>query len=473
MRHAKIVCTMGPACSEEDIMRQMLEAGMNCARMNFSHGTHRDHARLIRRLRRVAGEIGRSVAILQDLQGPKIRTGLLEGGEPVELVQGQKFSITIDPCVGDKTGVSTTYKGLVRDLTKGSRVLIDDGRLELVVRRKDSRTVQCEVVVGGELGQNKGINLPGIPVSAPSMSKKDWEDLAFGLQHRVNFVAMSFVRSAKDVRRVRRYLGGKNEHVKIIAKIERPEALDDIENILDVADGIMVARGDLGVEIDPARVAIVQKDLIRRANERNKFVITATHMLDSMIVNPRPTRAEISDVSNAIFDGSDAVMLSGETASGKYPVRTVKMMSEIITAVERDIFDDVTRLRSRRRSGHDSDMLQSLVSATCHASNMLRCGCLGVFTTSGRTAWHVSKGRPFSRIIAFTTQKSTFEALSLAWGVHPIMIKRVKHATELYKVGTDILKKKKLARKDDTVLMIAGTSTARGSTNTIRFQKVT
>jgi pyruvate kinase len=463
---------MGPACSSAEVIENLLQAGMNCARMNFSHGSHADHKKMIKTIRTTAQKLDRSVAILQDLQGPKIRTGDLEEGRAISLSQGDKIWITTRPMTGTKECISTTYKALVRDVKKGSRILIDDGRIELVVSRMEKEKILCRTVVGGEVGQHKGINLPGIPVSAPAMTKKDWEDLTFGLKQKVNAVALSFVRRAEDIRKVRRFLGDKHAHVQIIAKIERPEALDDLAAILDAADGVMVARGDLGVEIDPARVAIVQKEIIHMANIKRKIVITATHMLDSMVSNPRPTRAEISDVSNAIYDGTDAVMLSGETATGKYPVRAVRMMSRIITEVEKDIFSDVIRFRRRRGDNKPLDLLSTLVEATCQASNLMRCSCLGVFTTSGATARSVAKGRPYSRIIAFTSRRHTYELLSMAWGVHPIMIPRVQEASKLYSVGTTHLLKKGLVKKGETILMIAGTSTARGSTNTIRFHKV-
>ncbi|MGE4159835.1 MAG: pyruvate kinase, partial [Planctomycetota bacterium] len=450
-RHAKIVCTIGPACADSSTLKSMLQAGMNCARMNFSHGTYEAHLTTMRRIRSAARALGRSVAILQDLQGPKIRTGLLEGGKAVDLEAGASFTITTRKLVGNNKITSTTYPKLATDVRRGSRILIDDGRLELVVKKVDHTDIHCEVVIGGELGQSKGINLPGVAVSAPPMSRKDWADLKFGIKHHVDLVALSFVREASDITEVRRFLGKSHAHVKIVAKIERPEAVKNLDAILEVTDGLMVARGDLGVEMEPERMAILQKDIIRRSNKSGKFVITATHMLDSMISNPRPTRAEISDVSNAVFDGTDAVMLSGETATGKYPVRAVQMMSRIVGEVESSIFADPIQRRHRESPGLlDPDT--ALVASVSYAANLMQCSCLGIFTRSGRTAWNIAKARPFSRILAFTSDRKTYQLLSLAWGVHPLMIRNYRHPSRLYESALHILKKKKLGKPGEVIL---------------------
>jgi pyruvate kinase len=469
MRHAKIVCTMGPASSDDTTIKKMLKAGMNCARLNFSHGTHDSHKKMYDRIRKVAKASDRSVAILQDLQGPKIRSGLLERGVHVNLINGEKIWITTKEVVGTADRISTGYKNIVKDVSKGSRVLIDDGRLELKVLKIDKDQFLCEVIVGGELGQNKGINLPGVDVSAPSVSKRDFNDLEFGLKLGVDFVALSFVRKASDIQKVRKFIGDKSKHVKIIAKIERPEAIENLESILDASDGVMVARGDLGVETNPHRVAILQKEIIKLANQKNKFVITATHMLDSMVNNPRPTRAEVSDVSNAIYDGSDAVMLSGETASGKYPVQTVQFMSDIIGEVELDI---IKNLNHRRPSSTKLKMTpqEALVHAACSACIALRGPCMSIYTRSGQTAWNIANGRPYTRIVAFTTEQETYQSLSMAWGVHPVKVKIYKDLETLYTNGMKAIKERGLAKKGETVVMIAGTSLARGSSNTISFR---
>jgi len=468
MRHAKIVCTMGPTSSDEKTIGHMIKAGMNCARLNFSHGTHEAHGKMYSKIRKVAKSLDRSVAILQDLQGPKIRTGLLERGVPVLLVNGEKIWITTRDVAGTVDRISTSYKNIVNDVKKGSRVLIDDGRLELKVLKVEKEQFFSEVVVGGVLNQNKGINLPGVDVSAPSVSKRDMKDLEFGLKLGVDFVALSFVRQASDILKVRKVIA-KYPHVKIIAKIERPEAIDNLESILDVTDGVMVARGDLGVETDPHRVAILQKEIITMANQKNKFVITATHMLESMITNPRPTRAEVSDVSNAIYDGSDAVMLSGETANGMYPVQTIKFMSNIVAEVEMDIIKNHVH---RRHSKHDEKMTpaEALVSAACFAAKALRGPCMTIYTRSGQTAWNISNGRPYTRIVVFTSEEETYHSLSLAWGVHPIKVKILKKLDSLYENGMSIIKEKNLVKKGETVVMIAGTALTEGSSNTISFR---
>jgi pyruvate kinase len=423
MRFTKIVCTIGPACDTEEKIAQLIEAGMNVARLNFSHGTHADHAARIGRIRRVSNRLNRPIAILQDLQGPKIRTGSLTEGQPVELKDRAEFVITTREVEGTAEMVSTTYEGLSSDVHPGDRILLDDGLMELRVERvSDGTDVHTRVIHGGRLKEHKGINLPGVQASIPSLTDKDRADLEFGLQQQVDYVALSFVRRAEDVAFIKRALveiDPKFAKLPIIAKLEKPAALDNLEMILDIADGVMVARGDLGVELSPQQVPIAQKRIIEAANRHRKFVITATQMLESMIQNPIPTRAEVSDVANAIFDGSDAVMLSGETATGKYPVEAVTMMASIIEEAEANAEkytrwqvpsevtsdDSVALCRAARELAHDRDVT-----------------AIAVFTLTGRNARIMSKARPNVPILSFTPDAKTYLRLALMWGVVPYLV---------------------------------------------------
>src|SRR5271169_5606349 len=346
-RRAKIICTIGPACNTEAAMRDLLRLGMDIARLNFSHGTHEDHAHNILRLRRAAEREGRTVCIMQDLQGPKIRTGPLERHEPVLLKTGSVVTITPQDVPGTATRISTTFPDLARELTPGARILLSDGLIELRVRAARGKDVLCDVLNGGMLGEHKGINLPGVALSIPALTEKDRKDLEFGLKHGVDAVALSFVRTAADVSMVKHIIATHHSDLPVIAKLEKPQAIDHLEEILEVTDGVMVARGDLGVEMPPEKVPIIQKHIIRRASDWRKPVITATQMLESMVENPRPTRAEASDVANAIFDGTDAVMLSAETASGRYPREAVTMMARIVVEAEMNVRDFPRRRREK------------------------------------------------------------------------------------------------------------------------------
>ena len=422
MRNTKIVCTLGPASNTEDKLAALVEAGMNVARLNFSHGTHEEHAATLGRVRRVSNRLGKPVAILQDLQGPKIRTGTLAGGEAVELQENAEFTITAREIVGNAHEVSTTYTGLPDDVRPGSRLLLDDGLMELRVEKVDGPDVHTRVVHGGILKEHKGINLPGVIVNIPSLTDKDRADLAFGVAQEVDYVAISFVRRPEDVANVKRALveiDPRASKLPIIAKLEKPAALDNLDAIIEIADGVMVARGDLGVELSPQQVPTAQKRIIEAANRHRKIVITATQMLESMIEHPLPTRAEVSDVANAIFDSTDAVMLSGETASGHYPVESVKMMAAIIGeaeghvkewgrwhgATESTSDDSIALARAARELAHDRD-----VSA------------IAIFTLSGRNARIMSKARPEVPILAFTPEPKTHLRLALLWGVTPYLI---------------------------------------------------
>src|SRR5580693_2645119 len=385
-RRAKIICTIGPACHSEAAMRDLLRLGMDVARLNFSHGTHEEHAHNIERLRRAAEKESRTVCILQDLQGPKIRTGRLERHEPILLESGSTVIITPRDVPGTPTCISTTFPDLAKELAPGARILLRDGLIELRVRTMRGKDVVCDVLNGGMLGEHKGINLPGIALSIPAMTDKDRKDLEFGLTHGVDAVALSFVRSAADVRTVKQIIAARGSNTPVIAKLEKPQAIDHLEEILEAADGVMVARGDLGVEVAPEKVPVIQKQVIRRAAAWRKPVITATQMLESMIENPRPTRAEASDVANAIFDGSDAVMLSAETATGKYPVEAVSMMARIIEDAEANITDFPRPSSVQERL----KVAETVAELVCHASRELHMKLIAVFTHSGFTARLVS-----------------------------------------------------------------------------------
>ncbi len=394
-RRAKIICTIGPACNTEAAMRDLLRLGMDIARLNFSHGTHEDHAHHIQRLRRAAEREGRTVCILQDLQGPKIRTGLLEHHQPVLLKSGSVVTITPQDVPGTATRISTTFPDLARELIAGARILLSDGLIELrvrAVRTARGKDVLCDVINGGMLGEHKGINLPGIALSIPALTEKDRKDLEFGLKHGVDAVAISFVRTAADVQMVKQIIAKHNSDVPVIAKLEKPQAIDHLEEILEAADGVMVARGDLGVEMAPEKVPVIQKHVIRRASAWRKPVITATQMLESMIENPRPTRAEASDVANAIFDGTDAVMLSAETASGQYPRESVSIMARIVIEAECNMGDFVQFRRRREHKG--LSVAETICESIAHSAEDLPMGAIAVFTESGNTVRMISKYRP-------------------------------------------------------------------------------
>src|SRR5579862_5079413 len=399
LRRAKIICTVGPACNSEAILRDLMRLGMDVARLNFSHGSHEEHARVMDRLRRAAQKENRTVCILQDLQGPKIRTGRLKGHAPVTLKAGSEVRITPRDIEGTASLISTTFRGLAREVAPGGRILLSDGLIELRLIRARGEDVECKIINGGLLGEHQGINLPGIALSIPALTSKDRADLEFGIKHAVDMVALSFVRSAADVREVKQIITEHGADIPVIAKLEKPQALERLEQIFEAADGVMVARGDLGVEMPPERVPVIQKHVIRRAAEWRRPVIIATQMLESMIHNPRPTRAEASDVANAIFDGTDAVMLSGETATGDYPREVVEMMARIVVEAERNA--GLGELR-RRRERAPLSIAEAICESIAHAAEDLHMAAIAVFTESGSTARMISKYRPKARIYAFT-----------------------------------------------------------------------
>jgi pyruvate kinase len=470
-RRAKIICTIGPACNSEAMMRDLLRLGMDVARLNFSHGTHEDHAHNIARLRRAAEREGRTVCILQDLQGPKIRTGWLERHEPVLLKPGATVTITPEDVPGTATRISTTFPDLARELDSGARILLCDGLMELRVRAIRGKDVVCDVINGGLLGEHKGINLPGIALSIPALTAKDRKDLEFGLKHGVDAVALSFVRTAADVNLGKKIITTHEADIPVIAKLEKPQAIDHLEEILEVADGVMVARGDLGVEMAPEKVPAIQKHIIRRAAAWRKPVITATQMLESMIENPRPTRAETSDVANAIFDGSDAVMLSAETASGKYPREAVSTMARIVVEAEKNI-SEITQLR-RRRDHRGLSVAETICESIAHSAEDLPMGAIAVFTETGNTARMLSKHRPKAPIYAFTHIIPVVNRLNLYWGVHPLRVRQARSAEQMVTMAEQDLVQRGLLKPGDVLGVVAGTRQASGSTNFMRLHVVT
>jgi pyruvate kinase len=467
-RHAKIVCTIGPACSSPRMIRRLLEAGMDVARLNFSHGTHAEHAQNIVALRAAAVEQEKPIAILADLQGPKIRTGPLAGSRPVMLRTGQRFVITTARVLGDTTRVSTVFRPLPREVHRGDRILLSDGLIELRVEQVRGSEVVCEVVNGGALGEHKGINLPGIKLRVPALTPKDREDLAFALKHGANYIAVSFVRRPEDVLLAKSLIRRAGRNTPVIAKLEKPEAIENLDAILRAADGVMVARGDLGVEMNPERVPVVQKRIIARARHFRRPVITATQMLESMTENPRPTRAEASDVANAIFDGSDAVMLSAETASGKYPIEAVSMMAKIIAEAEASDWKTPPRVPLEKLK-----IAETVAELVCHASHELHMKLIAVFTHSGFTARLVSCYRPSVPVIAFSPEGETRRRMALIWGVMPRHIPNVQKIDGLAAIAEKRLLQERLVRKGDVIGIIAGTPMGiRGTTNFMKFHVI-
>ena len=466
-RRAKIVCTIGPTTRSEAMVRQLMLAGMDVARLNFSHGTHDDHAQTIRLLRKIAVELDRTICILQDLQGPKIRTGRLVKRMPVALTAGSRVTITSRDVMGTADLIATTYQNLANDVKPGERILLSDGRSELVVTQIQGTDVICEVLNGGMLGEHQGINLPGTTVSIPSLTEKDKLDLEFGLKQSVDIIAISFVRTADDVVRAQRAISSRGSDVPLIAKLEKPQAIDNLDSILEVAQGVMVARGDLGVEMAPEKVPHIQKHIIRRALEFRKPVITATQMLESMTENPRPTRAEASDVANAIFDGTDAVMLSGETAVGKYPCEAVEMMARIVTEAESHPLDRGPA-PEHRWTEHLS-IAESICEAVAHAAQDLDLRAIAVFTEAGTTARMLSKRRPEAAIYAFTQSETVCNRMNSLWGVTAMRCPAKLSVERMAEFAEEELMRVKALSRGAVFGLIAGTTQSIGATNFLRL----
>src|ERR1700761_2561935 len=470
-RHAKIVATLGPASSTPEVFRELVRAGLDIARLNFSHGSHAQKAELIKMVRTVAKQENKPICILADLQGPKIRTGKLKGHKPVQLIQGKTLTITPKEIEGNASLVGTTFKTLAENLEQGSRILLSDGLIELHVESVKGVDVICEIVNGGMLGENKGINLPGIAVNVPSLTEKDEEDLIFAIAQGVDTVAVSFVRTAADVRHVKNRLAALKSDAWVVAKLEKPQAIEHLHSILEITDAIMVARGDLGVELPPEKVPALQKHIIRRAAEYRKPVITATQMLESMIDNPRPTRAEASDVANAIYDGTDSVMLSAESAAGKYPVEAVAMMAKIITETEHQI-----RIDPPPALGHHPSVRLSVAETICecmsHAADDLDVAAIAIFTESGATVRLLSKYHPDPPIFAMSPFEKVINRCMLLWGTYPILCERFHDTDKLVDMAEDILETQGHVHPRQIVGIVAGTRTKSGATNFMRLHMV-
>ncbi|MCL2617905.1 MAG: pyruvate kinase [Defluviitaleaceae bacterium] len=472
MRKTKIVATLGPATSSLETVKDLIRAGLNAARVNFSHGTHESHRGTIETLKQAREEMGAYVPLVLDTKGPEIRTKQFEA-DSIYLEQGNTFTLTTEDIIGDEKQVSITYQGLPKDVAIGSRIMVDDGLIELKVTRIDGPRIECVVLNGGALSNNKGINVPDVSVSLPSLTEKDIEDIKFGIEQGFDYVAASFIRSANDVLNIRQVLADNGgSHMMIISKIESREGVDNIDSILEVSDGIMVARGDLGVEIPPQEVPLIQKRLIKKCNIKGITVITATQMLESMIQNPRPTRAEANDVANAIYDGSDAVMLSGETAKGKYPVEAVRMMAQIALTTEGDIdYDGLMEQRSRE--GFHANITNAIAYAACSTAVDLKSACIVTVTDSGFTTRMVSTFRPSCPILAVTGEAVVARQLNLTWGCVPTVVRDIAGDSEVFGIAKNASVSCGLADDGDTVVTIAGVPIGiAGTTNTLKVQSV-
>ncbi|TKV28082.1 pyruvate kinase [Arthrobacter sp. NamB2] len=467
MRRAKIVATFGPAIASYENTRAVLEAGVDVARMNMSHGDYAVHSSTYENVRRASEELGKPVGIFADLQGPKIRLGRFADG-PHALAPGDVFTITIEDIEGTQEISSTTFKGLPQDVKVGDMLLIDDGKVSLRATAVDDVKVTTEVVVGGMVSNNKGINLPGVAVNVPALSDKDEADLRWAIQIGVDMVALSFVRDAGDVKRVHEIMDEEGRRVPVIAKIEKPQAVDALEEIIDAFDAIMVARGDLGVELPLQDVPIVQKRAVELARRWAKPVIVATQVLESMIDNPRPTRAEASDCANAVLDGADAVMLSGETSVGKYPIETVRTMADIIESTERHGLERVPPLGSKPKTRGGA-----ITRAAVEISDQLDAKYICTFTQSGDSARRLSRLRPKKPVFAFTPVQSTLNTMSLIWGIQPKLVEFVEHTDQMTAQVDRVLFEQGLVEIDDLVVIAAGSPPGQaGSTNSIKVHRV-
>ena len=474
MRHAKIVCTIGPASESPELLDRLIVSGMNAARLNFSHGSHESHARAIEAIRQAAERHGTPVAIIQDLQGPRIRVGNLPGGT-VEAAAGQIVRLVVDrppqKSVASVLDIPVTYPHLAQDVKPGARILIDDGLIELTVQKISQQAVECRVHIGGPIGSHKGMNLPGTAISAATLTEKDREDLRFGLKHQVDYVALSFVRGPDDIIEARQLMAEYGEEAPIIAKIERREAVDHLESLLDQVHGIMIARGDLGVEMGPEAVPVLQKRMITEANRRRKLVITATQMLESMTHNPRPTRAEASDVANAVFDGTDAVMLSAETAVGRYPDETVRVMDRIVRAAEEG--KEPGMIRRAEPSHGPASFPEAICAAASSAAASTGASALVAFSQSGMTVHLMSKQRPTTPIIAFTPVEQVRQRMALCWGVLPYTMPLIEQTDARISAVERRLKTEGLAKTGDRIVIVSGALVGlRGGTNLMKLHEV-
>ncbi|MDM8000457.1 MAG: pyruvate kinase [Dehalococcoidia bacterium] len=470
LRRTKIVCTIGPASESHDVLESLVLAGMNLARLNFSHGTHQDHERRIRAIRDVSARLGIPVAILQDLPGPKIRTGRLKSNSVI-LKEGASLVLTTRPVDGDEHVVSISLPALTESVKPGDVIFLNDGAIRLVVRDKTATDVTCRVVVGGTLESDKGINVPGVNLPVPSPTETDLDDLLFGIEHNVDFIALSFVRAASDVLDMKTFLREKGADIPLVAKIEKREAWEDIDRIIASADGLMVARGDLGVEIPLEKVPLVQKEVIRKCNRAGKPVITATQMLESMVDSPVPTRAEVTDIANSIFDGTDAIMLSEETAVGRYPVEAVKVMARVALETEASLpYDKIVREKYADLEPVTDDAISY---AACHTARRLGAAAVVAFTMSGSTARRVAKYRPGIPILAATPSPRQRRRLLLSWGVFPYEVPEPATVHDLFAEGVRLCLETGTARRGDLIVITAGLPIAvPGTTNLLKVERV-
>jgi pyruvate kinase len=466
----KIVCTIGPATGSLSAIEELIKAGMNVARLNFSHGTLGEHAGYIRNIRKAASKLKTPVAILQDIAGPKIRTRKLKRKE-VQLKEGADFTLTTATVPGDEHSVSVNLPELAENVKRGDVIFLDDGAIKLEVVDTSPDAVRCRVIVGGILGWEKGVNVPGVNLKIPSCTEKDFHDLLFGIEHEVDFVALSFVREAKDMLRVRKFLKKKGADIPLISKIEKWEALENLDKILAASDGLMVARGDLGIEIPLERVPLAQKEIIKKCNHAGKPVITATQMLESMMESPSPTRAEVTDIANSIFDGTDAIMLSGETAIGRYPVEAVQVMMKIALITEAAL--PYSKMLLDKGADLEPQTDDAISYAACHTAHQLGAAAIVAFTSSGSTARRVSKYRPGIPILAATPSPKQRRRLLLSWGVYPFEVAEPSDVADLLAQGARLSLETGVARKGDLIVITAGIPIGiAGTTNLLKVERV-
>ena len=455
MKKTKIICTMGPRTMDKIILKELIAGGMNVARFNFSHGSYEEHAERIALVRQVSEQLGIPVALMLDTKGPEIRTGLLKDGKKVSLEQGKEFTLYTEEREGDETGCSITYQQLVYDVRKGDTILIDDGLIGLEVQRVSADKIECIIKNGGELGERKGVNVPNVKIHLPGVTQKDREDILFGIEQGVDYIAASFVRNSDCIMDIREILEDNHgRDIGIIAKIENAEGVENIDEILDAADGIMVARGDLGVEIPADQVPHIQKKIIHKCNRKFKPVVTATQMLDSMIRNPRPTRAEAGDVANAIYDGSDAIMLSGETAMGKYPVEAVRMMAKIAETTEAHL--DYSNLQKLNKKQRKKDISMAVGFASVSTAEILKASCLVVPTMTGYTARMISSLRPKTPIYAISPSEQAVRRMQLYWGVYAMPGETEDSTRHMITNSMKIILRRKLIKKGELAVFTAG-----------------
>ena len=455
MKKTKIICTMGPRTMDKIILKELIAGGMNVARFNFSHGSYEEHAERIALVRQVSEQLGSPVALMLDTKGPEIRTGLLKDGKKVSLEQGKEFTLYTEEREGDETGCSITYQQLVYDVRKGDTILIDDGLIGLEVQRVSADKIECIIKNGGELGERKGVNVPNVKIHLPGVTQKDREDILFGIEQGVDYIAASFVRNSDCIMDIREILEDNHgRDIGIIAKIENAEGVENIDEILDAADGIMVARGDLGVEIPADQVPHIQKKIIHKCNRKCKPVVTATQMLDSMIRNPRPTRAEAGDVANAIYDGSDAIMLSGETAMGKYPVEAVRMMAKIAETTEAHL--DYSNLQKLNKKQRKKDISMAVGFASVSTAEILKASCLVVPTMTGYTARMISSLRPKTPIYAISPSEQAVRRMQLYWGVYAMPGETEDSTRHMITNSMKIILRRKLIKKGELAVFTAG-----------------